>query len=370
MKILFLTAGDEAHASSRVRVYQYLPYLKELNIEYIIQPNSSSLLIKHYEGLQNYGFREPLYIIGNMFKSKMRRLMQILFHAYKYDIIFVQRDFLSIYGFSLAGILKKMNPNIIYDFDDAVFTFRSVYFKNLKKRKIKRKIEGKKRKWIKILRSAKYVTVGNKYLESFTSKYMKNVFIIPSVIDIKKYQPKRDNKETSNGVTIGWMGSISTSLYLTLLINVFRKLSIKYRNLRFYFVGAPKIKIEGISMKVKNWNLDSEIKDLQEFDIGIAPLPDNEWTRGKCGYKLLQYMGVGIPSVASPVGVNKEIVMEGVNGYLASSENEWFSKLSILIENKDLRIKMGKEGRRLVEQKYSIKNNVNKFIRILNRCVS
>lgn len=130
-------------------------------------------------------------------------------------------------------------------------------------------------------------------------------------------------------------------------------------------MGVGKINFAGVNATLKKWRLDNEVATLQSFDIGIMVLPDNEWTRGKGGYKLLQYMAVGIPCVASPVGINKELIRDGENGFLATTEEEWYENLSLLIDNPELRKKMGMRGRDFVVRNYSFEVAAPKLISAL-----
>jgi len=130
-------------------------------------------------------------------------------------------------------------------------------------------------------------------------------------------------------------------------------------------IGAANLTVKGANIRIKEWTLDTEVKNLQNFDVGIMPLLDNEWSRGKGGYKLLQYMAVGIPCVASPVGVNAKLIREGINGYLANSEDEWYKKLEVLIKNETLRESMGKNGRKIAETQYSFEVSVPKLIKLI-----
>ena len=315
MKILFVTIGTEIMASSRTRVYQYLPYLDRAGIQYHIIPKKGNSVIRH---------------------------LRIILLAGSCDIIFIQKV---LFREWFQNLLKLLNKNIVFDFDDAIYTSvkvdstRDTIRKNL---------------LIHILRISKYIIVENVYTKEFAVPFNRNILVITGPIDRKRYFPasKTDNKN----IVIGRIGNSENTPYVESLFNIFRKISMKYPEVVFEFIGADVGAIHELPLhncKIKKWALDTEVKDLQNFDIGIMPLPDNEWTRGKGGYKLLQYMAVGIPCIASPVGINRELISEGVNGFLASSENEWEEKLSILIENREMRLSMGSEGRKKAVNKYS-----------------
>lgn len=359
MRILFLTIYPELGASSRTRVYQYIPYLEKIGIECKVSPRISTTYFRHEVGFESYGlFWKEIYRFVYKIIYKFGQLWRI-FTALKYDIVFVQKELLFLGPVNLGKLLRRVNPNIIYDFDDAIFTSEP-------SSKLSEKENNKRAKKLsEMLKISKWVIVENNYCKAFAFRYCENVSIITGPIDTKRYYPER--KIERDEVIMGWIGGSSTIQYLKLIESVFKKLALKYENLIFEVMGAEDFEIEGLNIITKKkWALDTEVKDLQNFDIGIMPLPDDRWTRGKGGYKLLQYMAVGIPVVASPVGINCEIVRDGVNGYLASSEDEWFNELSKLIEDKDLRIKMGKEAHKIAEDVYSLKVAVPQMIKILN----
>lgn len=344
MKILFLTYGPEIVASSRTRVFQYLPYLKKNKINYKVITYKTGLV--HYLSIfqfQNLLVRKLIFkAIGiyDLFFSIFQTL-RFVYIANYYDLIFIQKVLLPNF---IIKFLKRRKKKIIFDFDDAIYADQKTY----NKEKFDTQI---------VLYDA--IILENIYTKRYVNKHgNKKILMITGPIDCKHYHPKKGIKRDK--VVMGWIGISSTEQYLKILKNVFKKLSILYENLIFELVGAQKINLDGVRFTLKRWNLNTEVADLQNFDIGIIPLPDNAWTRGKGGYKLLQYMAVGIPAVASPVGVNKEIIQDGINGFLANSEEEWIEKLSLLIENPELRYKLGMKGRQTVEKSYSLKVNAPK----------
>ena len=177
--------------------------------------------------------------------------------------------------------------------------------------------------------------------------------IIPTTIDTETYTPKDDSMICGRPV-IGWSGSLTTLKHLRTVISPLQQLG-KFLDFRLKVLGNEDFPIAGIEVESKGWDRDSEVPDLHSFDIGIMPLPDDAWSRGKCGLKALQYMALGIPTVASPVGVNSEIIEEGKNGVLATSEQEWVEKLSLLLSDEALRERLSREGRKTVEEQYSAK---------------
>jgi glycosyltransferase involved in cell wall biosynthesis len=209
------------------------------------------------------------------------------------------------------------------------------------------------------------VVLENKITKQFAEQYNKNILVITGPIDTERYFLSKKGIDNDK-VVIGWIGSSSTTPYLSILFPVFRRLCRTYPNVYIKLIGAAPIDIPDVRVKRVDWDIETEVKELHEFDIGIMPLPDDEWTRGKGGYKLLQYMAVGIPFVASPVGINKDLIKDGVNGFLSATEEEWYEKLSLLIENPEIREKMGLRERDFVVKNYSFEVAAPKLIFALN----
>ena len=166
---------------------------------------------------------------------------------------------------------------------------------------------------------------------------------------------------------MGWRGSHTPASYLNELQRPLELIARRYSHVELRIVGAEQLLLKLPNLRVAQWALPRELEELQGFDIGLMPMPDNAWTRGKCGFKALLYMSVGIPVIASPVGVNCEIVREGMNGFLASTEASWTERLSQLIEDRALRDRMGQAGRAIVEAEYSVHVHAPRVLDILQR---
>jgi len=195
------------------------------------------------------------------------------------------------------------------------------------------------------------------------------VTVIPTVIDTLRYQPRPMLPDPAQ-VTIGWVGRWSSSFYLDPLIPVFRELCARYPQIQIKLIGAGEKQWPGVRVVCQPWRLEREVEDLQSFDIGIMPLDDDEYSRYKCGFKMLQYMGIGIPAVVSPVGVNRDVIHDGVNGFLASTSEAWLNKLSLLIEKPELRARLGGAGRQTVEAHYSLAGALPVMQRVLQEGVA
>lgn len=350
MRVLFLVPYPTEGASNRFRVEQYFPTLKKAGINYSMHPfwRKSAFDILYKRG---YFFKKVYFFtLGTL--SRIVDILQI----YRYDIVFIHREAYPVGGAFFETILYLMKKPFIFDFDDAIFLPFSSYSNNF--------IEWfrKPSKVAKIIKMSTHVIAGNRSLSDFAMSYNHSVSIIPTPIDTDIYFPV--DKETDDKVVIGWMGSLTTVDFLNMIRDVFISLSKQYRYIRFKIVGG-EFSINALpNILNKAWSLKEEIEDLKTFDIGIMPMSDNDWTRGKCGFKAILYMSMGIPCVCSPVGVNKEIIKDGVNGFLADTEQKWVEKLSSLIEDSLLRHKIGMAGRKVVEERYSLAVNAPKFLEI------
>lgn len=337
MKVLFIVPYPIEGPSSRFRVQQYLPYLEENGIEYGMRPFCSSYL---YRILFKRGYyvRKIFFVLFFLFK----RIGDVI-SAFSYDAIFIHREAYPFDGYILEGLFKLTGRKIIFDFDDSVF--------------IKKPLKTKK-----ALSIADSVIAGNDFLERYALSYNKRVVVLPTCIETKVYKPNPGPADDK--VIVGWIGTSFTAVYLELLKDVYDFLSLRYKNVEFKIIGG-RLKTSNPAVICKKWSLESELPELQSFDIGVMPLFDDEMTRGKCGFKIIQYMAVGVPSVASAVGVNVQLIEDGKEGFLVSTKQEWINKLSILIENRHLREDMGKLARQKAEKLYSIDANKEKFIAVL-----
>lgn len=341
-KILFITIGNKDHASSRIRVLQYFPYVENINyrIKWIPRiPNHK----------KDFIFNNVLFAIQKRYYSLIR---SINLTRKKWDVIFIQKIFIHDW------ILKKIRKNnipIIFDFDDAIYLNEKSDQKNLQKTE-------------SLINAATTIIVSSEILSKFCQQLGKDPILINSPVDTDKLFPIPN--KISSKVCIGWIGSPWTTKYLYQLADVFKKLSLKF-NFEIVTVGAKKdFNIEGINIINLEWTSEKENEYLNLMDIGIMPLTIDKYAEGKGGYKLLQYMSVGIPSVASPVGINNQIIDHGKNGYLASNSEDWVYYLELLISNKNQRTEMGLVAREKVLKEYSLNVNSEKFlntIELLNK---
>ena len=287
--------------------------------------------------------------------------MIVLFKSPMYDFVFIHREASPIGPPFLEWILAKvLKRKIIYDFDDAIWlTDRSHESWMLRLTKWRSKVSS-------ICRWSHKVSCGNAYLCDYAAEFNRNVVYNPTTIDTEKlhnpvfYKPA---DQPPNTIRIGWTGSHSTLKYLKEIEGVLQKILGDYLHVSFIVIADKAPTLSAVpSLKFIPWNRDTEISDLLQFDIGIMPLPDDEWSQGKCGFKALQYLALEFPAVASPVGVNTTIIQHGVNGFLCDTPQEWEEALRKLIEDPILRDAMGKNGRETVLKNYSVVSNSANFL--------
>lgn len=353
MKVLFLVPYPTQGASNRYRVEQYLPYLKREGIKYSLRPFWTDFAYRSLYKNGRYFSKLFFFICGTI-----SRIFQI-FGIIRYDMVFIHREAYPIGGAFFETIISILKKPIIFDFDDAIFLPASSRPNNFIERfKNPNKV-------VSIIRRSKYVISGNSFLANFALHYNHSVVVIPTPIDTDKYFPTA--RKPADKIIIGWIGSATTVAFLEPMRGIFTSLSRQFPDIRFKIVGGD-FSIDGLSNIVtKPWSIEDEIDDLKGFDIGIMPMPENDWTNGKCGFKAILYMSMGIPCVCSAVGMNKEIIKEGVNGFLANTQEEWVEKLSCLVADPKLRQRLGAEGRRTVEERYSLRANAPKFLEAIKR---
>ena len=348
MKILFLTKYDSLGASSRYRFFQFYDFYKENNLKIDSKPFfDDDYLIELYNGKRN---------IKSIFKAYIKRFL-VLFSLKRYDLLIVEKELFPYLPAIFEKFLNFLEIKYIVDYDDAIFH----QYNNSNNKLIKFLLSDK---ISKVMKYSSLVVAGNNYLADYAKKNGKpKVVVIPTVIDLEKYDqvlaPKKNNEE----IIIGWIGSPSTAKYLTFIENVFIELS-KIYNIKVHIIGTFISPFKVFNSNLILWSEDIEIEEMKKFDIGIMPLIDSPWERGKCGFKLIQYMGCSLPVVGSPVGVNSEIIEHGKNGFLAISVEEWKLSLELLIKDEYLRKQFGQKGRDKVEKNYSKNTVKNKLLEL------
>jgi glycosyltransferase involved in cell wall biosynthesis len=324
MKVAFLIQSMEA-SSSRYRALQYLPFLKGQGVEFSAHPRQ------------------------RRWKDKLK-----FYNALgQYDILLIQRKLFAPAEF---WYIRQKANNIIYDFDDAVM-YRSSG--STSPTSFSRRL-----KFAYMMKRVDAVIAGNQFLKSEVLPYNSKVTVIPTTIDLTRYSMKEEDRHKKN-ITIGWLGSSSTLKYLEPIIPVLEKIYKIHPDVQLKVVCDRFLDNLNMPAVNKRWTSEDEEVDLKSFDIGVMPLTDDLWSRGKCGLKILQYYSVGVPVVCTPVGINGEIVKDGINGFWARNERDWEEKLLTLIEEEGLRREMGVKGRRTVEEDYSLEVHAPRLLSVM-----
>ena len=352
-KILFLCPypQDEV-ASQRFRFEQYFG---------VLDKNNFTILQKSFYTRGTY---KILYIPGKYLQKGtgilwgfIKRIIHLI-HAFSADFVFIHRELAPlgppVFEWILAKIMRK---KIIYDFDDAIWLDNtSEENKLITRMKMPEKV-------FNICSWCYKVSCCNEYLASGVRRYNAQISIIPTTIDTRIWDPVI-KKNANHPLTLGWTGTHSTLPYLLLIKPALEKILNKYPQLVLRIICNKRPDWESPNLEFIPWNKSTEIRDLAGIDIGLMPLPSNAWTLGKCGFKILQYFALAIPAVASPVGFNTELIKDGKSGYLCSNDTEWIQNLDLLINSEKLRHEVGLNGRRVLENYYSLEVNARNFLRL------
>jgi len=358
-KLLFLTPNPVDSASERYRVHQFLPYLVRAGFVCTVRPFAVRAL---HRAIQNERLAPKLLLTPCCYLRRMLHLIAIS----QYDGVVVHRGIFPFPWSALEKAVIRRHSRVIFDFDDAIHIGH-------------RNIGATRYPWIyklkygpgvnEILRHCAHVIAGNRVLADHALGFNSQVSIIPTVVDLDRYtyRPPRGSDET---LTIGWVGSRSTSPYLLEIEPVLRRLSETHPGrIRFRLYGHPQRRLNLPNCESLPFSLATEIEDLRTIDIGIMPVPDNDWTRGKCAFKAIQYMAQSIPMVTSPVGMATEVVQHNFNGLCARTPEEWYESLNRLVTDAQLRRRFAEEGRKTVEARYSLQVWAPRFVDLLEDVV-
>lgn len=356
-KILFLSPYPFNKApSQRLKYEQYYSFIEEEGFKI----TTSSFVDEK--------FWKIIYSEGNLLlkafytlKGYLRRIKD-LFKVRKFDIVYVHL-WVTPLGMPLfERLLRLLSKKIIYDIDDLIFLGHTSDA-NKKSKFLKGKAKA-----IYMMKSANHVITCTPMLDEFVKKYNLNTTDISSTINTDTYISKKDYA-TKGKLVLGWSGSHSTSKFLFVLQNALQELKNDL-DFELLVIGDKDFKMDGVNLKTLSWKAESEVKDLSAIDIGLYPLPDEPWVYGKSGLKALQYMALGIPTIATAIGANYRIINDGENGFLVKGDEEWKTNILRLSRDKQLREQIGKQGRKDVENKFSLNANKDKYVNILIKMIS
>lgn len=351
MRVLLLSRYGRLGASSRLRSYQYLPYLESYGFDVTVAPLFGD---DYVAGI--YAGKVPRIEVLRSYINRFRWILRVS----QFDLVWVEYEMLPWMPSWIELGLFPSDVPLVVDYDDAIFHRYDQHRRSVVRLLLWKKIDA-------VMRRADLVLVGNDYLvERAKMAGARRVEQLATVVDVSRYAA---SYITSNRpVIIGWIGTPNTARYLKLIAPVLQKMVASY-DVRFVAVGANAEQLEGMPMEARPWSEASEVAEIQQFDIGIMPLPDEPFERGKCGYKLIQYMACGKPVVASPVGENARIVRDGVEGFLANTMVEWIRKLGMLCDDITLRQRLGAAGRLRVEAGYSLQVTAPRLVKLLRSVV-
>ena len=353
MRVLALTRYGVMGASTRLRFIQYFAALAEENIQVHWQPLINDNYLKHKYTTGRLGWRHLIFV----YFKRIRTLVS----QRNFDVIWIEKEALPFFPTFIEAILLRRVPYVL-DYDDAIFHNYDKSTSVLVRYFLGKRID-------KLMSGAKLVVCGSSYIaQRARESGSPRVVELPTVVDIDRY-PKTSGSYSDCFSRLGtplrivWIGSPSTAKCLEVLK---KPLSEVAKRVPFIFrvIGAH-FSLPGVKTECFPWSQDSEVAKISECDLGVMPLFDSPWERGKCGYKLIQYMACELPVIASDIGMNAEIVKPGVNGFLVSSDDEWVVALENLLLDSLLRRKFGEEGRKHVENNYCLQSTTSKLTRLL-----
>lgn len=352
MKVLFLTKYSRMGASSRLRSMQYVPLLKSKGFQVTVQSLFDDIYLAN---LYSDGRRSKL-AMANYYLKRLYTLLKVR----QYDIVWIEKEIFPYLPALVEQLLPLVGIKYIVDYDDAIF-----HSYDLSKSKFISFFLGKKID--KVMKNASCVIVGNNYLaDRAVVAGARNVKLIPTVVNHNRYQQRQSLK--NDVLTIGWIGSPFTQKYVVEILSELQE-AYGQHPFRLLLIGAAsdvhKL-LPGLDVDVRDWSEDTEVGLIGLMDIGIMPLIDNPWEKGKCGYKLIQYMACGVPVIASDVGVNKVIINDQQAGFVVNTKEDWLNVLLQLLRSSSLRHIKGTAGRDIVKQQYSIDSQAKNIIDVLN----
>jgi glycosyltransferase involved in cell wall biosynthesis len=357
-RVLALSPIPEEGAGCRFRIAQYVPYLREQGFDVTI----SSFYTPDYFRLVYQRGRHAQK--AAQFIGLAWHRFQEMFDVGRYDLVWLYREAIPLGPPLVEWIVAKRGIPIVYDLDDAIFLPNvSAANKAISFLKNPGRVA-------QVLRMSTRVVVGNEFLAQYARQHSPSVSVIPTAVDTTRFVPREPDRPRAEGtLVIGWIGSPTTFPYLEGLAGVLRQVAANHSfTLKVSGAGQP-VRFPGLNVNEVPWSTADEVSLFNTCDIGVYPLTDDEWSKGKCGFKAIQCMACGVPVVAAAVGVNREIIKDGVNGFLASTPSEWIEKLGRLLSDRELRARMAVAGRQTIEDQYSLRVTAPQMATVLASAV-
>ena len=355
--VLFVVPHPIEGPSTRFRIHQYLPALDAAGIRHTVRPFLSSRLapVAYRQG----ALASKVAVTG---WGTLQRFVDVL-KATRYDLVYVLREAFPIGPPFFERLFEAASGRIAFDFDDAIY-HRYMNHDNPLDRF---------RDWdrpAKVIARARRTVVGSEILAEYALAHApaaERVVVIPTVVDTGVFKPAP--RAADGAIVVGWIGTPRNTTYIRNIWPALARVARADRRVRYVLVGAEPFDTGDVPVEFRRWTLAGEVADIQGFDVGIMPLPDDEQTRGKCGFKLIEYMACGLPAVASPVGANNRVLLDGSTGILAEGDEAWADALLRLAGDPALRAEMGESGRRRAEEAYSLGAMAPRFVRTIEAAV-
>lgn len=359
LRVLFVVPHPIEGPSSRFRVYQFLPYLRAHGIDATVVPLLSSAMAPIVYRSGNLGGKVTVTLL-----AAARRLAHTL-GAARYDLVYLLREAFPFGPPLLELAMQKLSGRLIFDFDDAIYVPSTAFANPLDRFRDWRKTD-------RLIARADHVVTGSRYLADYAARHAPDpsaISVLPTVVDADVLCPRPAARDP-NRFTVGWIGTPRGTAYLHPLRPAIADVCQQVRGARFVFVGAEPFDCGGLPVEFRRWSLEREVADIQSFDAGLMPLADDEEARGKCGFKIIEYMSAGAPVVCSPVGANLEIVEQERTGLFAVEPGEWSTALVRLATDAGLRQRLAAAGRRRVEESYCLDVIAPRLLRVIEQVAS
>jgi glycosyltransferase involved in cell wall biosynthesis len=343
VRVLALSPIPIEGAGCRFRIAQFVPYLREHGFDVTISPFYSR---EYFDIVYRRGhFVQKAAGVVPLLWKRLRALGEIG----NYDLVFLYREAIPAGPPMIERAIAKRGIPIVYDFDDAIF------LPNVSEANQRVSFLKKPERIAEVLRLCTKVIAGNEFLATYARRHSGDVTVIPTAVDTDYFKPAPPRPAGRGRLTVGWIGSPTTFQYLKGFAPVLREVAAAHPFTLRVSGAGERVDFPGLQVETPAWSLAGEVALFNTLDIGVYPLKDDDWSRGKCGFKAIQCMACGVPVVAQAVGVNREIIVDGENGFLASSPAEWAQKLGRLLSDAPLRERFARAGRKTIEERYSVR---------------